>query len=246
MQTLFKSTAFGDDEDRALMKSDGSYTYFAGDVAYHYDKLQRGFRHLINVFGADHVGYIPRLKAVVTALSDGAADLDIKVVNLVRLFKGGEPFKMSKRAGTLCHTARRPSTRSARPGSLHDALPQEPVRTLDFDFAKVTEQSKDNPVFYVQYAHARSASVLRNALEQVPGIDLSPDALRQADLSILSDTGELDLIKRLAGYPRLIRGRRHGSRAAPDCVLPLRPRKRTPQPVDARQRFATFAIYPGK
>ncbi|CAA2141564.1 arginine--tRNA ligase [Hyphomicrobium sp. ghe19] len=205
VQTLFKSTAFGDDEDRALQKSDGSYTYFAGDVAYHYDKLQRGFRHLINVFGADHVGYIPRMKAAVTALSDGTADLDVKVVQLVRLFKAGEPYKMSKRAGTFV-TLR----------DVVDEVGRDPVRfmmlyrknqeTLDFDFAKVTEQSKDNPVFYVQYAHARAASVLRNAVEQVAGLDVSVEALEKADLSILTDPGELDLIRRLASFPRLIEG----------------------------------------
>ncbi|SFV33067.1 arginine--tRNA ligase [Hyphomicrobium facile] len=205
VQTLFKSTAFGDDEDRALQKSDGSYTYFAGDVAYHYDKLQRGFRHLINVFGADHVGYIPRMKAAVAALSDGTADLDVKVVQLVRLFKAGEPYKMSKRAGTFV-TLR----------DVVDEVGRDPVRfmmlyrknqeTLDFDFAKVTEQSKDNPVFYVQYAHARAASVLRNAVEQVAGLDISVEALEKADLSILTDPGELDLIRRLASFPRLIEG----------------------------------------
>ncbi|MBY0559949.1 arginine--tRNA ligase [Hyphomicrobium sp.] len=205
VQTLFKSTAFGDDEDRALQKSDGSYTYFAGDVAYHYDKLQRGFRHLINVFGADHVGYIPRMKAAVAALSDGKADLDVKVVQLVRLFKAGEPYKMSKRAGTFV-TLR----------DVVDEVGRDPVRfmmlyrknqeTLDFDFAKVTEQSKDNPVFYVQYAHARAASVLRNAVEQVAGLDVSVEALEKADLSILTDPGELDLIRRLASFPRLIEG----------------------------------------
>ncbi|HET6389055.1 arginine--tRNA ligase [Hyphomicrobium sp.] len=205
VQTLFKSTAYGDDEDRALQKSDGSYTYFAGDVAYHYDKLQRGFRHLINVFGADHVGYIPRMKAAVAALSDNAADLDVKVVQLVRLFKGGEPYKMSKRAGTFV-TLR----------DVVDEVGRDPVRfmmlyrknqeTLDFDFAKVTEQSKDNPVFYVQYAHARAASVLRNAVEQVPGLDVSAEALEKADLSLLTDPGELDLIRRLASFPRLVEG----------------------------------------
>jgi arginyl-tRNA synthetase len=204
-QTLFRSTAYGDDEDRALQKSDGSYTYFAGDVAYHYDKLQRGFRHLINVFGADHIGYIPRMKAAVAALSGNQADLDIKVVQLVRLFKAGEPFKMSKRAGTFV-TLR----------DVVDEVGRDPVRfmmlyrknqeTLDFDFAKVTEQSKDNPVFYVQYAHARAASVARNAVEQLPGLNAAPAALATADLSILTDSGEIDLIRRLAAYPRLIEG----------------------------------------
>ncbi|PPC87648.1 MAG: arginine--tRNA ligase [Hyphomicrobium sp.] len=204
-QTLFKSTAFGDDEDRAIQKSDGNYTYFAGDVAYHYDKLQRGFLHLINVFGADHIGYISRMKAVVAALSDKKADLDIKVVQLVRLFRGGEPFKMSKRAGTFV-TLR----------DVVDEVGRDPVRfmmlyrknqeTLDFDFAKVTEQSKDNPVFYVQYAHARVASVFRNVAQQMPDLDTTQASLVQADLSVLSDVGEIDLIKRLAAFPRLVEG----------------------------------------
>ena len=205
VQTLFKSTDFGDDEDRALKKSDGSYTYFAGDVAYHYDKLSRGFRHLINVFGADHVGYIPRIKAVVAALSDKTADLDVKVVQLVRLFKAGEPYKMSKRAGTFV-TLRDVVDEVGRDPVRYMMLYRKNQETLDFDFAKVTEQSKDNPVFYVQYAHARSASVLRNAVEQIPGLDVSVDALRRADLSLLTDAGEIDLIKRLASFPRLIEG----------------------------------------
>ncbi|MFN0217460.1 MAG: arginine--tRNA ligase [Hyphomicrobium sp.] len=204
-QTLFRSTQFGDDEDRALQKSDGGYTYFAGDVAYHFDKLQRGFKHLINVFGADHIGYISRVKAAVAALSDNTADLDIKVVQLVRLFKAGEPYKMSKRAGTFV-TLR----------DVVDEVGRDPVRfmmlyrknqeTLDFDFAKVTEQSKDNPVFYVQYAHARAASVLRNAAEQMPALDFSPAALVGADMAPLTDSGEIDLIKRLAAFPRLVEG----------------------------------------
>jgi arginyl-tRNA synthetase len=205
VQTLFKSTAYGDDEDRALQKSDGGYTYFASDMAYHYDKLERGFRHLIDVFGADHVGYIPRMKAAVAALSDGAAELDIKVIQLVRLFKAGEPYKMSKRAGTFV-TLR----------DVVDEVGRDPVRfmmlyrknqeTLDFDFAKVTEQSKDNAVFYVQYAHARAASVLRMAAGRLPGLDLSQAALVNADLATLSDPGEIEIIKRLAAFPRLIEG----------------------------------------
>jgi arginyl-tRNA synthetase len=205
VQTLFKSTAFGDDEDRALQKSDGSYTYFAGDAAYHYDKLQRGFRHLINVFGADHVGYIPRIKAVVAALSDKAADLDVKVVQLVRLFKAGEPYKMSKRAGTFV-TLRDVVDEVGRDPVRYMMLYRKNQETLDFDFAKVTEQSKDNPVFYVQYAHARSASVLRNAVEQIPGLDVSVEALKNADLSSLTDPGEIELVKRLAAFPRLVDG----------------------------------------
>lgn len=204
-QTLFRSTEFGDDVDRAIAKSDGSYTYFAGDIGYHYDKLQRGFTHLINVFGADHIGYIKRMKSAVTALSDGKADFDIKVCQLVKLFRAGQPVRMSKRAGTFV-TLR----------DVVDEVGRDPVRfmmlyrkndaSLDFDFAKVTEQSKDNPVFYVQYAHARSCSVFRNALEAFDGLDTSADALRAADLSKLTDEGELELIKLLAAFPRLVEG----------------------------------------
>jgi arginyl-tRNA synthetase len=202
-QTLFRSTAFGDDTDRALMKSDGSYTYFAADIAYHANKLGRGFRHLINVFGADHIGYISRMKAAVAALSDGKADLDIKVCQLVRLFRAGEPVKMSKRSGNFV-TLR----------DVVDEVGPDPVRfmmlyrkndaPLDFDFAKVTEQSKDNPVFYVQYAHARAASVLRNAAEAFP--DIARAELAAADLARLTDPGEIDLIKKAAFFPKLLAG----------------------------------------
>ncbi|MFA5950480.1 MAG: arginine--tRNA ligase [Hyphomicrobium sp.] len=204
-QTLFKSTEFGDDTDRALKKSDGTYTYFAADIAYHYDKLQRGFRQLINVFGADHIGYIPRMKAAVRALSDGKAEFDIKVVQLVKLYRAGEPFKMSKRAGTFV-TLR----------DVVDEVGRDPVRfmmlyrkndaPLDFDFAKVTEQSKDNPVFYVQYAHARAASVLRNAAEAFAGFVPGGSQVNAADLAVLTDEGELDLIKKLALFPSLMEG----------------------------------------
>ncbi len=204
-QTLFRSKEFGDDVDRAIAKSDGSYTYFAGDIGYHYDKLQRGFTHLINVFGADHIGYIKRMKSAVAALSDGKADFDIKVCQLVKLFRAGEPVRMSKRAGTFV-TLR----------DVVDEVGRDPVRfmmlyrkndaSLDFDFAKVTEQSKDNPVFYVQYAHARACSVFRNAVEAFDGLDTSMNALRAADLSKLTDAGELELIKLLAGFPRLVEG----------------------------------------
>ncbi len=204
-QVLFKSTAFGDDIDRALQKSDGSYTYFASDIAYHYDKLQRGFKQLVNVFGADHIGYIPRMKAAVAALSGGEADLDIKVCQLVKLYKNGEPYKMSKRAGTFV-TLR----------DVVDEVGRDPVRfmmlyrkndaPLDFDFAKVTEHSKDNPVFYVQYAHARAASLFRNAAEQFPGLTRDSEAVHSADLTKLDHAGEIDLMKRLAAYPRVMTG----------------------------------------
>jgi arginyl-tRNA synthetase len=204
-QTLFRSTAFGDDVDRALMKSDGSYTYFAADMAYHHNKLARGFRHLINVFGADHAGYLTRVKAAVAALSDGKADLDIKVCQLVRLFRAGEPVRMSKRAGTFV-TLR----------EVVDEVGRDPVRfmmlyrkndaPLDFDLAKVLEQSKDNPVFYVQYAHARAQSVFRNARETFPNLTPDTAAVLGADLGLLQDPGEIDLIKKLAAFPNVVEG----------------------------------------
>jgi len=204
-QTLFRSTRFGDDEDRALMKSNGAHTYFAADIAYHYNKRQRGYLHLINVFGADHIGYIKRMKSAVAALSEEKAHFDIKVCQLVKLFRGGEPVKMSKRAGTFV-TLR----------EVVDEVGADPVRfmmlyrkndaPLDFDFQKVTEQSKDNPVFYVQYAHARAASVFRNAREAHPGLDVSEAALARADLKKLTDPGELDLIRIIARFPRLVTG----------------------------------------
>lgn len=222
-QTLFKSTEFGDEADRALMKSDGSYTYFAGDVAYHYDKLQRGYRHLVNVFGADHIGYIPRMLAAVAAFADGtverdakgklkswqtdggSADLAIKVVNLVKLFKNGELYKMAKRAGTFV-TLRDVVDEVGRDPVRFMMLYRKELEPLDFDFAKVTEQSKDNPVFYVQYAHARVASVFRNAQETFPELSPGARAIREADLSRLTDAGEIELIKKVAFFPRLISG----------------------------------------
>lgn len=204
-QTLFKATSFGDDVDRALKKSDGSYTYFAADMAYHHNKLARGFLHLINVFGADHSGYVKRMQAAVKALSDGRADLDIKVCQLVRLLRGGEPVKMSKRAGTFV-TLR----------EVVDEVGRDPVRfmmlyrkndaTLDFDLAKVIEQSKDNAVFYVQYGHARSYSVFRIARETFGDIPETNEALLDADVGKLRDSTEIDLIRRLAMFPSVVEG----------------------------------------
>jgi arginyl-tRNA synthetase len=204
-QTLFRSTSFGDDVDRALIKSDGSYTYFAADIAYHFTKLERGFRNLINVFGADHIGYIPRMKAAVAALSDNAARFDIKVCQLVKLFRGGEPVRMSKRAGTFV-TLRDVVNEVGRDPVRFMMLYRKNDAPLDFDFAKVTEQSKDNPVFYVQYAHARAASVFRNAQDVFPDLTEASDAVRSADLSLLTDPGEIALIKKLAVFPRIISG----------------------------------------
>jgi arginyl-tRNA synthetase len=202
-QLLFRSTEFGDDMDRPLVKSDGSYAYFAGDIAYHRDKFKRGFKTMIDVFGADHSGHVRRMKAAVTAITEGKGDLDIKICQLVRLFRAGEPVKMSKRAGTFV-TLR----------EVVDEVGAGPVRfmmlyrkndaPLDFDFAKVTEQSRDNPVFYVQYAHARASSVLRNVRETFPDLDPEEGVLAASDLSRLSDEAEIALIRRIAQFPRTV------------------------------------------
>jgi arginyl-tRNA synthetase len=204
-QTLFRSTAFGDDSDRALQKSDGSYTYFAADMAYHRDKYRRGFRHMINVFGADHAGYIKRMQAAVRALSDGNVDLDIKVVQLVRLLRAGEVVKMGKRLGTFV-TLREVVDEVGRDSVRFMMLYRKNDAPLDFDLVKVREQSKDNPVFYVQYAHARAASVFRNVLDVFPDLDKQSSAVTHADLSRLIDAGEIALIKQLALFPKFIEG----------------------------------------
>jgi arginyl-tRNA synthetase len=200
-QTLFRSTSFGDDQDRPVQKSDGSWTYFAPDIAYHYNKVVRGFDELINIFGADHSGYVKRLKAVVSALSENRVSLDIKLIQLVKLLKGGQIVKMSKRAGTFV-TLR----------DLIDEVGPDVVRfvmltrkndvALDFDFDKVTEQSKDNPVFYVQYANARINSILRKARDA--GLDVSDASLSAAHLSHLGHEAELEVIRKLGEWPRLV------------------------------------------
>ena len=203
-QTLFRSTAFGDDVDRALMKSDGSYTYFASDIAYHADKIGRGFRTLIDVWGADHGGYIKRMKAAVAALSGGKAELDIKLVQLVRLLRAGEPVKMSKRAGEFV-TLRDVVDEVGRDAVRFMMLFRKNDAVLDFDLAKVIEQSRDNPVFYVQYGHARGQSVFRNAREAFP--DLPADLTNLVDtaaLDRLSDPAELALMRQIALYPRVV------------------------------------------
>ncbi|WP_374396149.1 arginine--tRNA ligase [Tabrizicola sp.] len=201
-QTLFRSTAFGDDQDRPVQKSDGSWTYFAPDIAYHWNKVERGFDELINIFGADHSGYVKRLKAVVAALSENRVSLDIKLIQLVKLLKGGQIVKMSKRAGTFV-TLR----------DLIDEVGPDVVRfvmltrkndvALDFDFDKVTEQSKDNPVFYVQYANARVNSILRKARSEA-GLDVSDASLSAAHLAHLGHEAELDVIRKLGEWPRLV------------------------------------------
>ncbi|MGR3517374.1 arginine--tRNA ligase [Sulfitobacter pontiacus] len=200
-QTLFKSTAHGDDVDRPVMKSDGGWTYFAPDIAYHYDKVQRGFDMLIDVFGADHGGYVKRMKAAVSALSEGAVPLDIKLTQLVKLFKNGKEFKMSKRAGTFV-TLRDVVDQVGPDVTRFVMLTRKNDAMLDFDFAKVLEQSRENPVFYVQYAHARVHSVLRKAAEA--GVDTDLETLQRADLSQLDHEAELKLAQKLAEWPRMV------------------------------------------
>jgi arginyl-tRNA synthetase len=205
-QTLFRSTAFGDDIDRPLKKSDGSYTYFAADIAYHRTKLERGFRSLIDVWGADHGGYIKRMQAAVAALSDRKAELDVKLIQLVRLLRAGEPVKMSKRAGEF--VTLRDIVGEVGPDAVRFMmLFRKNDAVLDFDLAKVIEQSRDNPVFYVQYGHARGQSLFRNAREVFPDLpsDLSdPAVLAAADVERLSDPAELGLMRRIALYPRVV------------------------------------------
>jgi arginyl-tRNA synthetase len=203
-QTLFRSTAFGDDVDRPLKKSDGSYTYFASDMAYHRSKLERGFRTLIDVWGADHGGYIKRMQAAVAALSDGKANLDVKLIQLVRLLRAGEPVKMSKRAGEFV-TLREVVDEVGRDAVRFMMLFRKNDAPLDFDLAKVVEQSRDNPVFYVQYGHARGQSVFRNAREAFPDLPTDSGGLVEtADLELLSDPAEFALMRQVALYPRVI------------------------------------------
>jgi arginyl-tRNA synthetase len=200
-QTLFKSTDFGDDVDRPVKKSDGSWTYFAPDIAYHFDKIYRGYDILIDILGADHGGYVKRMKAAVLALSDTKVELDVKLVQLVKLYRNGVPFKMSKRAGTFVTL----SDLIQEVGSdvvRFVMLTRKNDAPLDFDLEKVLEQSKDNPVFYVQYAHARVCSVLRKAEEA--DIDISDQNLASADLSQNNHQVELRLVKKLAEWPRLV------------------------------------------
>ena len=202
-QILFRATQFGDDVDRPLKKSDGSWTYFASDIAYHFDKFRRGFGDMIDVWGADHGGYVKRMQAAVKAITGSRGALDVKLCQMVNLLKGGQPYRMSKRAGTFV-TLR----------DLVDAVGKDVVRFimltrkndahLDFDLDKVLEQSRDNPVFYVQYAHARAHSVLRHAAELWPDTDISADALAAGPLHRLTDPAELALIGILAGWPRLV------------------------------------------
>ncbi|HEY9539593.1 MAG TPA: arginine--tRNA ligase, partial [Kiloniellaceae bacterium] len=202
-QLLFKATLFGDDVDRPLRKSDGSWTYFAGDMAYHLDKFRRGFPLMIDVWGADHGGYVKRMTAGVKALTEGKGALDVKICQLVNLKRGGELVKMSKRSGTFV-TLREVIEEVGKDVVRFIMLTRKNDATLDFDLVEVMEQSRDNPVFYVQYCHARCRSILRHAAAEMPGISLDPVALAGSDLNRLTDSGELALIKLLAEWPRLL------------------------------------------
>ena len=202
-QTLFKATAFGDDVDHVVKRSDGTLTYFAGDIAYHRDKFQRGFKALIDVWGADHGGHVKRVQAATKAITQGQAALDVKICQIVRIVDKGEPVKMSKRAGTFV-TLRELVDEVGKDVVRFIMLTRKNDAGLDFDLTAVTEQSRDNPVFYVQYAHARCRSVSRMAEAALPGIDLSPAALRQANFARLTDESELGLMKSMGNWPRMV------------------------------------------
>jgi arginyl-tRNA synthetase len=197
-QTLFRSTQFGDDVDRPLKKSDGSWTYFAADIAYHFDKVQRGFAEMIDVWGADHGGYVKRMQAAVTALTGGKAVLDVKLCQLVNL-------RMSKRAGTFV-TLREVVDEVGKDVFRFVMLTRRNDQALDFDYAKVVEQSKDNPVFYVQYAHARACSVMRHARDEFSSHELAPVSLAKAELALLADRDEIALIRLLTQWPHVVEG----------------------------------------
>jgi arginyl-tRNA synthetase len=207
-QTLFRATNFGDDVDRPLLKSDGSYTYFAADIAYHRSKFERGCPEMIDVWGADHGGYVKRMQAAVKAVTNGEGALDVKLCQLVRLLRNGEPVKMSKRSGDFV-TLREVVDEVGRDAVRFMMLYRKNDATLDFDLAKVVEQSKENPVFYVQYAHARCASIFRQAAEAFPGESFDSASLLATDLSVLDDDAEVEILRKIAAFPRLVEASAH-------------------------------------
>ncbi len=202
-QKLFKSSEFGDELDRSVKKSDGSWTYFATDMAYHLDKFQRGFKTMIDVWGADHGGYVKRMKAAVEAVTDGDGVLEVKLCQMVHLKKGGKPVRMSKRAGTFV-TLRYLINEVGRDVVRFMMLTRKNDSQMEFDLEKALEQSRDNPVFYVHYAHARCRSVIRNAAEQLGDKKIAPEELAGADLGLLTDAAELGVIKVMAAWPRMV------------------------------------------
>ena len=202
-QTLFRAKDFGDDTDRALVKSDGSYTYFAADIAYHRNKYLRGFKHMINVLGADHSGYVKRLQAAVKAVSGGEGDIDVKIMQLVRLMRNGEPVTMSKRSGDFVQLSDVVEEVGAD-ATRFMLLYRRNEQSMDFDFALVKEHTRDNPVFYVQYAHARTCSVFRMAESEIPALNLNAEHLAAAPLELLVSSADLELIKVVAQWPRTV------------------------------------------
>ena len=204
-QTLFRAAKFGDDVDRPVKKSDGSWTYFASDMAYHLDKFKRGFVDMIDIWCADHGGYVKRMDAAVKALTQGQGSLDVKLCQMVNLMENGEPIKMSKRSGTLVEL-REVIDEVGKDVVRFIMLTRKNDAPLDFDLAKVTEQSRDNPVYYVQYSHARCHSVLRHATKYFDASELMPDALGNAQLELLLDSAELSLIRQMAAWPETVEG----------------------------------------
>ncbi len=204
-QTLFRAMLFGDDSDRPIKKPDGSWTYFATDMAYHLDKFRRGFRVMINIWGTDHGGYVKRMQAAVKAVTESGGELDVQLCQMVNLMNNGEPVKMSKRAGTFV-TLREVIDKVGKDVVRFIMLTRKNDAQLDFDLTKVLEQSRDNPVFYVQYSHARCCSVLRQATELFKAEEVSTDAIRNSDFSHLTDPAELALIKLMAAWPQTLKG----------------------------------------
>ena len=202
-QTLFRATDFGDDVDRPLKKSDGSWTYFASDIANHLDKFRRGFTEMIDVWGADHAGYVKRMQAAVTAISAGEGALDVKICQIVRLMDKGEPMKMSKRAGTFV-TLRELVDEVGKDVVRFHMLTRKNDAQMDFDLTAVVEGGRDNPIWYVQYASARCHSSRSKAREYFPNHDMSLQTLTSTPISCLTDESELGLIKMIAGWPRLV------------------------------------------
>ena len=207
-QTLFKSTQFGDDVDRAIKKSDGSWTYFAPDIAYHYDKAQRGFNNMIDILGADHGGYVKRIQAATRAMTDDQASLDVQICNLVNLMEDGQAIKMSKRAGTIV-SLRDIVEKVGRDVVRFMLLTRKNDTVIDFDLKKVLEQSKDNPVFYVQYANARCHSVFGHAANMFDESEITADALKNEGFDSLTGEAEMALIKLLASWPRIVDSAAH-------------------------------------
>lgn len=202
-QTLFRATQFGDDVDRPLKKSDGSWTYFASDIAYHLDKFKRGYARMIDVWGADHGGYVKRMQAATEAVTEGKGRLEVRLCQMVNLMKDGQPYKMSKRAGTFV-TLRDVVDEVGADVVRFIMLTRKSDAQLEFDLGKVVEQTRDNPVFYVQYAHARCCSILRHAAEMFTAADITAEALAGADIALLASADELQLVKSMANWSRVV------------------------------------------